>query len=96
MVGRRITTLIFTVEEAHPAYRDDGPDRFVVQLGADEDTSGRPLIEGPALPPGLVGATLILDYQGRDPDLKPGDQIAVTGDFLPVKQASNQEGKVRV
>jgi hypothetical protein len=93
MVGRRTTSIYFTVEEAYPHARELGPDHFVVQLGADE---GSTLGGVPALPPGLVGATLVLDYQGRDPGLKRGDQVVVTGDLLPVMQASTQEGKVQV
>lgn len=89
---RRATTLFLTVEESHLAFQESGPDRFVVQLGADGNGKADSILPGmPSLPPQLIGATLILDYEGSNPRLKHGDVIAVTGDFLPASEVS--EGK---
>jgi hypothetical protein len=83
-MNRRSATVFLAVEESHPHFQESGPDRYVVQLGADGGTFGMP-----DLPDGLIGATLIFDFEGCNPRLKRGDVIAITGDFLPAEQ----EGK---
>jgi hypothetical protein len=90
-MDRRATTLFLTVEESHLAFQESGPDRFVVQLGADGNGKADSILTAGALPEGLIGATLILDFEGCNPRLKHGDVIAVTGDFLPASEVS--EGK---
>jgi len=93
-MDRLKTTLFLTVEEAHPHFQESGPDRFIVQLGADGKSKADAVLSGmPSLPDGVIGATLILDYEGCNPRLKRGDVIAITGDILPAKQEGKTDGK---
>jgi len=77
--------------------QESGPGRFIVQLGADASSTADRVLNGmPSLPAELIGATLILDYEGCNPRLKLGDVIAVTGDFFPAMKESSNDRKESV